>query len=552
MSSAPPPPRTHPGAPPRLAAPFRLAAPLRDLRVAQKLFASFGLVCLLLGVVGASGLLELHNSAQRLDALYNESTRSIARLGEVRGDVHSARALAAKLILHDHLADVADVQSQIQRLDEDIDQTWAAYAATDGTGREEERAAFVRALAEYRKVRDEQLVPAAKADDVPAYLDVQSQSIDPLAGTITILLDALGEKEDLTARAAMAQADAAVQRAQYVVAGLLALAITLAVGLVLLLARGLARPLGQTVTVLEALAEGRLDQRLAVHSRDEVGRMAGALNTALDRLATAMRGINANVGALGSSAAEFTAVATQVNGSAERSAARAHAVSSASEEISQNIATVAAGAEEIGSSIGEIARSTSDAAEVAGRAVRISEETAAILNQLGESSDQIVSVVKIISSIAKQTNLLALNATIEAARAGDAGKGFAVVAGEVKELAQETARATDDISARVAAIQNDSTAAVAAIAGIGTVIEQINATQTAIAAAVEEQTATTTEMSRTVNEVAAGSQGISADVAEVAEAAAETTGAAANTAHAAGQLAGIAHALRENLALFRY
>jgi methyl-accepting chemotaxis protein len=552
MSSAPPPPRTHPGAPPRLAAPFRLAAPLRDLRVAQKLFASFGLVCLLLGVVGASGLLELHNSAQRLDALYNESTRSIARLGEVRGDVHSARALAAKLILHDHLADVADVQSQIQRLDEDIDQTWAAYAATDGTGREEERAAFVRALAEYRKVRDEQLVPAAKADDVPAYLDVQSQSIDPLAGTITILLDALGEKEDLTARAAMAQADAAVQRAQYVVAGLLALAITLAVGLVLLLARGLARPLGQTVTVLEALAEGRLDQRLAVHSRDEVGRMAGALNTALDRLATAMRGINANVGALGSSAAEFTAVATQVNGSAERSAARAHAVSSASEEISQNIATVAAGAEEIGSSIGEIARSTSDAAEVAGRAVRISEETAAILNQLGESSDQIVSVVKIISSIAKQTNLLALNATIEAARAGDAGKGFAVVAGEVKELAQETARATDDISARVAAIQNDSTAAVAAIAGIGTVIEQINATQTAIAAAVEEQTATTTEMSRTVNEVATGSHGISADVAEVAEAAAETTGAAANTAHAAGQLSDIARDLQENLAMFRY
>ena len=154
--------------------------------------------------------------------------------------------------------------------------------------------------------------------------------------------------------------------------------------------------------------------------------------------------------------------------------------------------------------------------------------------------------------IAAQTNLLALNATIEAARAGEAGKGFAVVAGEVKELAQGTARATEDIRTRVGAIQTDSAAAVSAIAEIGAVIDQINDTQNAIAAAVEEQTATTNEMSRNVGEVAGGSQQISANVAEVAEAAAETTAAASHTAAAADELARVAHELQQSLTMFRY
>jgi methyl-accepting chemotaxis protein len=568
MPSAPPQGRSRPGAPFRalggplravgaplrkLGAPLRrLGTPLRNLRVAPKLFVGFGVVCLLLIGVGVTGIVELQRSRQRLDDMYHQSTQAIARLGEVRGDVHSGRALSSELILHSPLSDVTDVQTKIKNLDADIDEAWARYGATDGNGREQERASLVTALAEYRKVRDERLVPAAQANDVKAYLDAQSKYIEPLAGTITLLLDVLSEKEDAAARTAMAEADAAADRALTIVAALIALAVALAVGMVLLLSRAIARPLGQTVAVLEALADGRLDQRLTVTGNDEVGRMAGALNTALERLTGTLRGINTNVSTLTASSGELTAVAAQVNGSAERSATRAHAVSSASEEISQNIATVAAGAEEIGSSIAEIARSTSSAADVATRAVRISDEAGAILQKLGASSAEIVSVVKIITGIAEQTNLLALNATIEAARAGDAGKGFAVVAGEVKELAQETGRATGDISARVAAIQADSTAAVAAIAGIGAVIDQINATQTAIAAAVEEQTATTTEMSRNVTEVASGSQDISRNVAEVAEAAAETTGAAANTAHAADELSDIAHALQKNLAMFRY
>ncbi|MET0494591.1 MAG: methyl-accepting chemotaxis protein [Actinoplanes sp.] len=525
---------------------------LRNLRVSQKLFASFGLLSLLVVAVGGSGLWELSNSNNRLESMYQENVQAIARLGEVRADVQQATSLSAKLILRSPLADVSNVQMAIARLDDDIDTTWSAYAKSPAAGTQSDRTAFTAGLAEYRKVRDEQLVPAAQKNSLGTYLGVQNNFIDPLTSKITVALNNLAGIEDKAAQQQMTEARSNATMARLLTLLLVGGGLIFSVLISIAVSRAIARPLGQTVKVLEALAEGRLDQRLKVTGRDEVGRMAEALNTALDRLTAALRDIGTNVTTLATSSEDLTAVAGRMNSSAARSASRAHAVSTASEEISANIATVSAGADEIGTSITEIARSTSSAAEVAGQAVRISNEAGAILQKLGESSAEIVSVVKIITGIAEQTNLLALNATIEAARAGEMGKGFAVVAGEVKELAQETARATEDIRTRVGAIQTDSSAAVQAIAEIGAVIDQINATQTAIAAAVEEQTATTNEMGRNVGEVAAGSNDISSNVAEVAQAAAETTDAASNTASAADELARVAGELQKSLAMFRY
>jgi methyl-accepting chemotaxis protein len=525
---------------------------LRNLRVTQKLLVSFGVLCLLMVAVGATGLLELRSANQRIESMYSANLQAIASLGQVRSDVQEDTALAAKLILRSPVADVSNAQMAIQRVDADIDSTWATYVSDPTPGTATDRSAFSDALTQYRTIRDKQLVAAATANDFNAYLSAQNNYIDPLTSQMTVSLNNLARTEDAAAQSRLATARHNAVLAEWLTVGLVGGALLIAVLLTLSVSRAIARPLGQTVAVLEALAEGRLDQRLDVIGKDEVGRMAGALNAALDRLTTTLRGISSNVTTLAASSEELTSVAGRMNSSAARSASRAGAVSSASEEISFNITTVSAGAEEIGSSITEIARSTSSAAEVAGQAVRASGQAGEILQKLGVSSAEIVSVVKIITGIAEQTNLLALNATIEAARAGDAGKGFAVVAGEVKELAQETARATEDISARVAAIQTDSAAAVLAIGEIGAVIDQINATQTAIAAAVEEQTATTNEMTRNVAEVATGSRDISTNVAEVAEAAAETTGAAENTATAADELARIAQELQQSLAMFRY
>ncbi len=256
--------------------------------------------------------------------------------------------------------------------------------------------------------------------------------------------------------------------------------------------------------------------------------------------------------ALASAAHELTAVSQQMASNAEETAAQANIVSAAAEQVSRNVGTVATGTEEMGASIREIAKSANEAARVATSAVRVADKTNATVAKLGESSAEIGNVIKVITSIAQQTNLLALNATIEAARAGEAGKGFAVVANEVKELAKQTARATEDISRKIEAIQTDTKGAVEAIAQIGTIINQINDIQNTIASAVEEQTATTGEISRNVTEAAKGSNEIAQNITGVAQAAQSTTEGAANTKSSADELSRLAVDLQKLVAQFRY
>jgi methyl-accepting chemotaxis protein len=255
---------------------------------------------------------------------------------------------------------------------------------------------------------------------------------------------------------------------------------------------------------------------------------------------------------LSQASGELSRVAQEMGSSAEQTASQANMVSAGSEQVSRNIQTVATAADEMGASIREIAKNTADATKVATAAVRSAEETNVTIGKLGQSSVEIGQVIEVITSIAQQTNLLALNATIEAARAGEAGKGFAVVANEVKELAKETARATEDISRKIEAIQTDTKGAVMAIEQIGSVIGQINDIQNTVASAVEEQSVTTNEITRNLTEAAEGGANISRSIAGVAEAARTTTGGAGQTQKSAESLEKLAEELQTLIGRFRY
>ena len=241
----------------------------------------------------------------------------------------------------------------------------------------------------------------------------------------------------------------------------------------------------------------------------------------------------------------LASVSAQMSANAEETASQANVVAAAGEQVSHNVQTVATAVEEMSASVREIAESSGEASRVAGAAVDTVEATSVSIGKLGESSAEIGAVIEVITSIAEQTNLLALNATIEAARAGEAGKGFAVVAGEVKELAKETAKATEEIGSRIAAIQADSEGAVGAIGEIREVIARIADMQTTIASAVEEQTATTNEIGRNVAEAARGSAEIAENIASVAQAAQDTAKGASSTQDSAQELRVVADELKE-------
>jgi methyl-accepting chemotaxis protein len=311
-------------------------------------------------------------------------------------------------------------------------------------------------------------------------------------------------------------------------------------------------PVKEASVVLSKIAANDLTSRVQGQYRGDHARIKEDLNRMAANLQDNFRTLGQNAQALASSSEELTAVSHQMAGNAEETATQANVVSAASEQVSRNVATVASGGEQMQSSIREIAKNANEAARVAKNAVHSATATNVTVTKLGESSTEIGNVIKVITSIAQQTNLLALNATIEAARAGEAGKGFAVVANEVKELAKQTAKATEEISQKIEAIQGDTKAAVGAIGEITSVINQINDISNAIASAVEEQTVTTNEINRSMAEAAKGVGDITKNITGVAVAAKDTTQGANNTQKAAQELTQMASRLQGLVSRFTY
>ncbi|MGI5239481.1 methyl-accepting chemotaxis protein [Dactylosporangium sp. CA-139066] len=370
-----------------------------------------------------------------------------------------------------------------------------------------------------------------------------------IADSVDQLLTNAQQRAAAAQRAGRSTASRTSRFASVVGSAALAVAILMAIALSL----SVIRPLRAIHERLADIAdgEGDLTRRLVVTGNDEFTDVSREFNTFVDKIAATVRAISGSASTVAVASERLTETSARIMSSAQQTSAQSGRIVTSAGAVSDNVHTVATGAAEMSASIQRISGTAAEAARVGGQTAELTQSAFDLIGRLSGSSRQIGDVVKVITDIAEQTNLLALNATIEAARAGEAGKGFAVVANEVKELAQETGRATGDIAAKVQSIQSDTTEATEAINRIVEITGRLGDYQHTIAAAVEEQTATTDEMSRNISRAAAGSADIAADISTISEAAQVTTGGVEDTRTAAEELSAMSRELRGLVGQFR-
>ena len=524
----------------------------RDLGVRPKILAAVGLTAGVAVAVGVMGLHSLSDSAASADHLYSDNVVGVTAVGEMRADLNDIRLDARNAVLGVTRDEKQDAVDKMAGHYEAFQASADAYEASGMTAGQQDALEKLRtAVGDYVAFQNDTLVPLALVDDDKTWWTKNLEQGRPLTDEAAAQIESLTTTEGDNASAAAAAVHDSYSSNRMVAIILLVVGISLSLLLGWVVATAMARRVTKVKGVVEALAEGDLTQRADLDSHDEVGLMGEALDKATARLRELLGTVIGSADAVAAASEELSASSQQIAAGAEETSVQAGVVSGAADEVSRNVQTVAAGSEQMGASIREIAHSANEAARVASQAVSMVDSTNETVAKLGTSSQEIGNVVKVITSIAEQTNLLALNATIEAARAGEAGKGFAVVAKEVKELAQETARATEDIARRVEAIQADTGGAVDAIGEIAAIITSINDYQLTIASAVEEQTATTNEMSRNVAEASTGSGEIATNISGVAAAADTTTQAVNQTRTAVDELSRMAADLRVAVSHFK-
>jgi methyl-accepting chemotaxis protein len=502
-------------------------------------------------LVGLTGLIGLSKTSDAANTLSTSNLASIRAVGHLRTAVAQTRSDSANAALSTTAEATKRFDAAFTADLTTFDQATENYLGSHPAGSPATIDHLRTTWQQYSDIASTTLAQLGDENQLDQWAKVRDTTTKPLLDKVVADLAELDEAETADAAENSTGAQSTYSSSRTLVVTILVVGVLLALALGVFVSRKIVRSLAKVRTVCDALAVNDLSRSSLLTSRDEPGQMGQALDSAIANLRETVNTIEESAASLSGASEQMTGTADQIAASAQEAANQAQAVSAAAEQISRSVDTVSAGSEEMGASIREISQNASEAARVAAEAVSVTATTSATMSKLGESSVEIGNVIKVITSIAEQTNLLALNATIEAARAGDAGKGFAVVASEVKDLAQETARATEDISRRVETIQADTTGAVEAIEQISLVISRISDFQTTIASAVEEQTATTAEMSRSVAEAASGTNEIAQSITGVASAAGATSQGVAETQQATLELSRMSQQLNTLVGSFR-
>ena len=525
---------------------------MRTRSVSTRIFGAFGIAIALALVVGMASIWQMQKISSNLTAVAQHSLQPVT---EVAG-IHAAldqiemnlRAHAGTDVFFDKQNDVQQIQDAFDQAKQHI----AAFRATGPSQFELNQASTLEDdLSKLDPVVFNQLIPLSDKNAMGSFESHFKNYASPLFADAQTTVQDMMQTENDAAKTELAAGRAAYTQALIGLVLLLAAGVAIALLLGTLIVRSIVSPLRESVDTLERVAAGDLTASVDVRGTDELAQMGTALNATVAQTAQAMASITTGATTLATSAETLALTGASIGAAAEQTSDVAGNVSAAATQVSGNVAQAVTGAEGLRSSIQEIASSAADAAMIAQRAVSDAEDTHQTVERLEAASQQVGEVIALITKIARQTHLLALNATIEAERAGDAGKGFAVVADEVKELAGQTATATEEIDRTIAGIQVEVQAATSSLDRITQVVGHISDTQTTIAAAVDEQQQMTGDITDRMSQAASGAEEIAATIRGVASATTETSQGVDGARTAAAGLAELADELARTVARFR-